>query len=180
MLRWYLSRGVSQKRASASGNAHIPEAGAKPSNAPASRTAAGTTCATLGRVGWRSEGFRSSYCRSWEAGSPPRWSGDMRTCRHRSMRATRQRSIWSLRGIPTRSQAVYSPASNWHQEPCSASMHMDGGRAKLWPALMSHIAKSKRRISLKTMLTHAKAPVRFGCFAGRFHTYTAKRSCTSR
>lgn len=157
----------------------IPEAGAKPSNAPASRPSAGTTCATLGRVGWCSEGFRSSCCRSWEAGSRRRWCGAMRTCRRRSMRAMRRRSIWSLRGIPTRAAAVYSFAINWHHEQCSGAMHVAGAWATQCPVSLSRIAMSKHLICLKKITTLAKAPVRLDCLAGQLPAYRTKLAPTS-
>ena len=106
----------------------IPEAGARPSSAPASRTSAGTTCATPGRAGWYSDACRCSSCRNWAAGSPPKWCAAMRTCRRRSMRAMRRRSISSLRGIPSRAAAVYSRVGYWHQEHLSATGNLTYGR----------------------------------------------------
>lgn len=158
----------------------IPEAGAKPSNAPASRTSAGTTCATPGRAGWYSAACRCSSCRNWADGSPQKWCGGMRTYRRRSMRAMRRRSIWSFRGIPSRAAAEYSRAGNWHQKHCSAAMRVAGVRATQCPVLLSHITTGKHFTCFKTMLTQAKVPVRFDCFAGQLPTYMTKLSSTSR
>lgn len=140
----------------------------------------GTTCATPGRAGRCSAACRSSSCRNWVAGSSPRWCGGRRTCHHRSMRAMRRRSFWSLRGIPSRAAAVYSRASNWHHEQCSATMHVAGGRATQPPVSLSLIAKSKHFICLKTMTTQAITPVRSDCFAPQLPAYTTKRWSTSR